>query len=232
MVNFNRENIDGVLFDLGGTLTYINGGQALHSRFIYDTLNDLISPMPAVMPFEDHTRFLVGRYFDLRSEYFTDGSDFYLHEFMPNALKEYGIPDKVVESISFKMCGAVYKYEYENIRLFDGAVDLLTHLDAKGYKLGLISNTCYTSDQLRTLITKAGIGHFFNVVLTSCEERCSKPNAGIFLKALKILKLEPERSVYIGDNPEFDAKGASNAGMHFLTVTPEFTLNEIHRIFE
>lgn len=229
---FTRENIDGVLFDLGGTLTFIDGGQALHSRFIYDTLNNLIAPIPAIMPFEEHTKLLVGRYFDLRSEYFIDGSDFYLHEFMPNALKEYGIPDQVVESISFKMCGAVYKYERENIRLFDGALDLLSHLHAKGYILGLISNTCYTSDQLKNLVDNAGIGHFFKVVLTSCEERCSKPNPGIFRKALEILGLEPERSVYIGDNPEFDAQGASNAGMHFLTVAKEFTLNDIHRIFE
>ena len=231
-MNFNRENIDGVLFDLGGTLTFIDGGQALHSRFIYDTLNNLISPLPAVMPFEDHTKFLVGLYFDLRSEYFAHGSDFFLHEFMPNALKEYGLPDEVVTGISFKMCGAVYKYEYENIRLFDGALDLLDHLYANGYKLGLISNTCYRSDQLKNLLSKAGIVQFFNVVLTSCEERCSKPNAGIFQKALGILELEPGRSVYIGDNPEFDAKGASNAGMHFLTVTPEYTLSDIRRIFE
>lgn len=232
MSEFNRENIDGVLFDLGGTLTFIDGGQALHSRFIYDTLNNLIAPMPAVMPFEEHTKFLVGKYFDLRSEYFAHESDFFLHEFMPNALKEYGIPDDVVENISFKMCGAVYKYEQENIRLFDGALDLLSHLDMRGYKLGLISNTCYRSDQLKNLLSKVRIGHFFKVVLTSCEERCSKPNAGIFQKALGILELEPKRAVYIGDNPEFDAKGASNAGMHFLTVTPEFTLNDTYRIFK
>lgn len=45
-----------------------------------------------------------------------------------------------------------------------------------------------------------------------------KPEPGIFLAGMKLLGTSPDRTLMVGDNPETDGKGAISVGMNFLKV--------------
>ena len=51
-----------------------------------------------------------------------------------------------------------------------------------------------------------------NCVVIS-DDTMKKPDAQIFLQALKLLDVRPEETFFVGDNPTADIAGAHNVGM-------------------
>ncbi|MCM3020518.1 HAD family hydrolase [Priestia megaterium] len=90
--------------------------------------------------------------------------------------------------------------------------DVLKELKKKGLLLGMITNG-FTDFQWMN-IRALGIDHYFDTILVSEQEGIKKPHKDIFLRALKVLDVSAEESVYIGDHPENDVLGARGAGMH------------------
>ncbi|MED3916379.1 HAD family hydrolase [Priestia megaterium] len=90
--------------------------------------------------------------------------------------------------------------------------DVLKELKKKGLLLGIITNG-FTDFQWMN-IRALGIDHYFDTILVSEQEGIKKPHKDIFLRALKVLDVSAEESVYIGDHPENDVLGARGAGMH------------------
>lgn len=89
--------------------------------------------------------------------------------------------------------------------------EMLDHLRASGYRLGLISNG-RTEFQMRTVRALA-LESYMEVILISEAEGVRKPNLEIFHRALYRLAVAPEESVYVGDHPDADIRGALKAGM-------------------
>lgn len=79
------------------------------------------------------------------------------------------------------------------------------------YRLGLITNG-KTHFQNRT-IEKLAIRAYFPVILISEAEGVRKPDAEIFHRALRLLKVLPNEAVYIGDHPIWDIQAAHDAGL-------------------
>jgi putative hydrolase of the HAD superfamily len=69
---------------------------------------------------------------------------------------------------------------------------------------------------------KLGINRFFNAVLVSEEVGWRKPHTKIFEEALKRLEVTAEETVYVGDSPLEDIKGAKAAGMKTVFVPSQF----------
>lgn len=88
--------------------------------------------------------------------------------------------------------------------------DALHALDAlRGYRLGVISNvTPWESADLAAL----GIGHYFECVLYSFKCGLTKPDARVFREAERRLDAPPSQSVFVGDSPISDVRGAQEAG--------------------
>ena len=95
-------------------------------------------------------------------------------------------------------------------RLHTDALPALERLQKMDLKLGLISNF---EDWLEQLLETLEVGHFFDVSVISGIEGVEKPNTRIFEIALERSGIEPAASVYVGDNPIFDAEPAQRAGM-------------------
>jgi putative hydrolase of the HAD superfamily len=89
--------------------------------------------------------------------------------------------------------------------------EMLDELEAKEYKLGLITNG-KGEFQKRTLRT-LGIENYFQTVLISEIEGTRKPEPEIFHRALARLDCQPKESVFVGDSIEADVCGAKNAGL-------------------
>jgi putative hydrolase of the HAD superfamily len=88
---------------------------------------------------------------------------------------------------------------------------VLSGLKQQGYLLGIVSNGLETF-QTRA-IAGLGIQDYFEVILISEIEQVRKPQAEIFHRAVTRLGVTVRQSVFIGDHPEADIRGAKNAGM-------------------
>ncbi|MDH5754995.1 MAG: HAD family hydrolase [Candidatus Bathyarchaeota archaeon] len=96
------------------------------------------------------------------------------------------------------------------------------------YKLGLISNFTY-APVIYAGLRKLNINQFFNTVLVSEEVGWRKPHPDIFNTALKRLKVSASETVYVGDSPFEDIKGAKATGMKTIFVPSQFyTLQNLH----
>lgn len=99
--------------------------------------------------------------------------------------------------------------------LYDDVTPVLRELSARGLKVGLISNShrCLASFQqhfeLHGLITAA---------ISSSEHGFLKPHPSIFESALRLVGVEPEEAVMVGDSVTHDIEGARRVGMRGVLV--------------
>jgi len=133
-------------------------------------------------------------------------SRLFWHDVYSIFFRETGIPD------SDGLIDTVYR-EFTNVAnysLFDDVVPVLGKLRDAGLKLGVVSNF---EEWLERLLDQLGVTGFFEVRVISGVEGLEKPDIRIFELAMERANVTPERSAYVGDNPEFDVDPAAAAGM-------------------
>ena len=117
---------------------------------------------------------------------------------------------------------------YERLLVRDGwvgyadTVPVLAGLREAGVPVALVSNIGF---ELRDLCEALGFGHLLDAFVLSYEVGRCKPDAGIFQSACAALRVDPERTLMIGDQPA-DA-GAAAAGCMTL-VLPESPPGAVH----
>ncbi len=123
-------------------------------------------------------------------------------------LKETGIPEREHE----RVVQALYDRfrSIASYRLYPDVMPTLERLQKMDLTLGLISNF---EDWLEQLLETLEVSRFFDVTVISGIEGVEKPNTRIFDIALERAKMDAAHSVYVGDNPIFDAEPARQAGM-------------------
>lgn len=97
-----------------------------------------------------------------------------------------------------------------------GVIEAITQLSQQ-YQLGLISNG--KSPFQERNFTALGIAPLFESVIVSQAVGLRKPDPEIFLLGCQELRVSPQRTIYVGDNPISDINGAINAGLHTIFVT-------------
>jgi putative hydrolase of the HAD superfamily len=94
---------------------------------------------------------------------------------------------------------------------FPGLFEMLRDLKSHGYLIGLITNG--RGDMQRGKIRAISIETYFDDIGISEIEGVKKPHPEIFLRALKRLGSQACSSLFVGDSPEVDIRGARSAGM-------------------
>mgnify|MGYP003508497784 FL=1 len=94
--------------------------------------------------------------------------------------------------------------------MFDDVPPVLDRLRDAGLVLGVVSNF---EEWLERLLEELGVRRYFQVSVISGVEGFEKPDPRIFQLAMARADVTPERSVYVGDNPEFDVDPALALGM-------------------
>jgi putative hydrolase of the HAD superfamily len=97
------------------------------------------------------------------------------------------------------------------------AEHVLSRLKANGLHLGVISNHRGT---LKENLDELGVLRFFDVILDSHIVGFRKPDPEIFLMACRVIGVEPQDAVYVGDEPVTDVAGARRAGLGPILVDP------------
>ena len=103
--------------------------------------------------------------------------------------------------------------------VFQGVYEVLASL-VKKYELALISDAQWTFAEPE--MAMLGLTRFFKFRILSSRFGFKKPDVRLFDMAMKKLMINPEESVYIGDNPPKDLVGAKKAGMTFILFRSEF----------
>jgi putative hydrolase of the HAD superfamily len=107
-------------------------------------------------------------------------------------------------------------------------VPVLTQLKARGFPIGILSNTCEAHWEF-VLSQYAVLGAFFRPVILSYEEQSMKPDSKIYDVAIERAGVDPERIFFTDDRPE-NVEGAIAAGIDatLFTTVPNFVrqLNE------
>jgi putative hydrolase of the HAD superfamily len=90
-------------------------------------------------------------------------------------------------------------------------VPTLLTLRSRGFKVGMITNgpTLWQSRKIDAL----GIAPLFDAILISGNEGVDKPDPRIFHRALDRCGVVAAESMFVGDHPQADIRGAREAGM-------------------
>jgi HAD superfamily hydrolase (TIGR01549 family) len=103
--------------------------------------------------------------------------------------------------------------------LFDGVKDILPKL-AENYKLGITSDTAYTSGRiLKKLLEKDGLLECFSGFTFSDEQGCSKPDPNMFRNTMWQLGSKAHETIHVGDNEYTDIQGAKEEGLKTILFT-------------
>jgi putative hydrolase of the HAD superfamily len=209
-----REVIEGVAFDLDGTL-YPN--YRLNVRLIPFILKEtrLLSAF-------GKARHIIRKEQETSpATLFKSDNEFYEYQadIVSKILKNPSGPARP-ESMREKIDRLIYKgWEpfFKRIKLFKNVEKTLSSLKAAGYKLGILSDF-----PPETKLEYLGISGLWDAVL--CSEHCGalKPHPASFTELAKAMSLPCEKILYVGNSRPYDVAGAERAGMKTAWVKSPF----------
>jgi HAD superfamily hydrolase (TIGR01509 family) len=106
------------------------------------------------------------------------------------------------------------------ICVVEGVRDTLTTLKARGYMLGVITDTGLPVHVKLAWFAQAGFGDVWDCFLSSRELGIQKPDARIYHAALRQLGLSAGQAAFVGHAPA-ELDGARAIGMHTIAFTQE-----------
>ncbi|MBN1316974.1 MAG: HAD family hydrolase [Anaerolineales bacterium] len=131
----------------------------------------------------------------------------------------------------------------DNMYLFPGTIEILSHLVSKNMKLALVTNG--DSEGQREKIDRFDLEKYFDAILIEGEMGFGKPDERVFIKALEILNATPERTLMVGDNLKWDVGGPQALGIRGIwydrkskglpensTIKPDRIISNINHLVE
>lgn len=220
------ENIKAVIFDFIGTLTNVRNYSLEDSKMkLYRSIVEAGFDADAANFLEAyrkaHEKYRIIRYQHLKEV--TNAV------WISEALNLLGFKT-VPEDPRIKTAVNVFFEDYLNSLELRPCVKNVLKVFSTKYKLGLVSNFTY-APVIYASLRKLGISQFFNSILVSDDVGWRKPNIKIFEEALKRVGALAKETVYVGDNPEEDIKGAKMAGMKTVFIPSQFySLENLQKI--
>jgi HAD superfamily hydrolase (TIGR01662 family) len=227
MTNIPGKRFEVVLFDLGNTLLYFDG---LWDQVIPAMDAALLHSLQASgipLDEQDFIHQVEARFAQFDAQKSGEFLEFSTAFILRGLLGEMGyseIPDAVLR----KAIRDMYAVSQAHWQLEADTLPTLQDLRAQGYRLGMISNAGDDQD-VQTLIDKAGIRAYFDIILISAAQGIRKPNPRIFHQALQHWGAPPERAIMVGDTLGADILGAKNAGIYSVWITRRASPNQPHQ---
>lgn len=131
-----------------------------------------------------------------------------------------------------------------------GAYEVLGSLRARGYRIGLISNTGRTPGYaLREILDRLDLAPSIDAMVFSNEHGACKPRPSIFATLREALEVGYDEMVFVGDNLYVDVHGAQSLGItgvhfdppsrgtaiapavaHGLDIVPDATIRDLREL--
>lgn len=110
----------------------------------------------------------------------------------------------------------------QELRLFDGVLELLDKLKSRGCKLALATNA-YRRSTLEAL-EYLGIDKIFDIVVCYDDVKRAKPYPDMLLYICNRLNIPKHRAIFIGDGNK-DKESSISAGIDFILVSWGYSTN-------
>jgi HAD superfamily hydrolase (TIGR01549 family) len=216
-VTSNHHKIKVVLFDLGSTLIYFDSTwQAVSTEMDQATVDALQRAGLNV----DRERFIAdllereAAFSKERNIDFIEYSTLYI---LRTTLAGHGYPQPP-EDVLHQIVAEMYSVSQAHWHAEADAASTLDALRQEGYRMGIVSNAGDDQD-VHTLIERAKLGKYFDVVISSAAAGIRKPHPGIFDMTLAHWGFVRDQAVMVGDTLGADILGAHNAGMPGIWIS-------------
>jgi putative hydrolase of the HAD superfamily len=208
----NQSSIRAVIFDMGGTLEDVRYDNDLRLKATRE-LQDLLASegLDPGLALEDLYALIDSNMKKYKEQQVATEREvspeelWTAHIFSSDHLPRQRV-SVIADELSF-----FYENHFYARRLRDEVPSVLASLSARGYRLGVISNSIGRQTMPRNLAAY-GIDRYFHPVVSSACVGWRKPNVRIFRAATDALGLGPSACAYVGDTISRDVIGARRAG--------------------
>lgn len=104
--------------------------------------------------------------------------------------------------------------------LYPDTIETLATLRARGYKLGLVTNSMMPMWMRDIELAAYHLLDYFDARATSGDVGYMKPHPAIYQHVLQQLGVPPQQAVFVGDRPENDIAGANELGFVTVLMSP------------
>jgi beta-phosphoglucomutase-like phosphatase (HAD superfamily) len=185
--------IEAVVFDMDGVLIDAK-------EWHYEALNRALEYFGYTISRADHLTTFDGLPTRKKLEMLTEerGLPRGLHGFLSDLKQQY-----TIDQVQLK-CKPMFVHEYA-----------LSNLKARGYKLGLGSNSIRSTVEM--MMEKSNLSRYLDVMISNEDVERPKPHPDIYLNAAAALGVAPGNCLVVEDNPN-GIKAAEAAGCPLLVV--------------
>jgi HAD superfamily hydrolase (TIGR01549 family) len=120
-----------------------------------------------------------------------------------------------------KLMEDFYRYYSVNCggaEIYQDALPTLSQLKEMNLYIGLVSNTCFPSKMHLWDLERFGLLRFFSHTLFSIDIGYRKPSIEIYCRALENNHIEPNETIFIGDQLDKDVYGPLSLGMGGILI--------------
>jgi 2-haloalkanoic acid dehalogenase type II len=119
---------------------------------------------------------------------------------------EFGYPEQVLVEDAYE----VFIEARHEVELFEDVLPALERLSRR-FVLGALTNG-------NASVHRLGMGHLFTVAVTAADVGAAKPDPAMFDYACRAAGMAPSQGVHVGDDPDYDVRGAREAGMRTVWI--------------
>lgn len=190
------ENYEAVIFDLDGTL--------VDSMWMWKSIDiEYLGRFNIDIP-DGLQEAIEGKSFSETAVYFK---------------QRFNLPDSVDE-IKRNWNEMSYDIYKNRVPLKPGAKEFLDYLKGNNIKMGIATSN---SRELATCVLESkNILDYFGAIVTGCDVNAGKPKPDVYLKAARILNVNPKKCLVFEDVPQGIMAG-NNAGMTTFAIEDEYS---------
>ncbi len=204
-------SVQGVIFDLGHTLMYLDGTWPEVFEHGVADLAAFVAGQGLALDGETFAQALLGRRAEGFAQARQTGREVTAEASMRWTFSHFGL----AEPSSALVIGAIdafFAYEEARWLAFPEALPVLRELARRGLRLGMFSNATH-DPFIQNLVDRLGFRIWLNPALSSAGTGIRKPDPAAFAPILAAWGLPPESVVVVGDTLDADILGAQRAGM-------------------
>ncbi len=185
------KDFNAVIFDLDGTL--------VDSMWIWEQIDiDFLEERGHKLP-DDLAKVIEGMSFSETATYFKER--FELEEDLDT-----------IKATWIDMAKGLYS---NKIKLKKGILEFLNILRDKGIKIGI--GTSNSRELAEEVLKQNNVFDYFEVIVTSCDVKKGKPEPDVFLRAAKLMNMDPDECIVFEDT-HAGVLAAKAAGMAVVAI--------------
>lgn len=219
--------IKAIFFDMGNTLLHFHYGDSDDEKdekgLLY--LTQYLNKFNSNITLEEVKTGFLDKWFEAIEDRGIKNIEYPIEDFLNEFLSKYNLEftmEQCIEAINL-----FYKEYREQVRFENNLYNILKEIKEKGYKIGVVSNTCYYDEVMKECFKKAGIYDLVDQYTFSYSLRVGKPDIRIFKAAIERMKVSPEEIIMVGDNLKSDIKPASDLGMKTVWLNTNNKTNDV-----